>query len=155
MRIRLVALSIILTAIFTGCDGQTNREIEMDYKDDKLESGQIWKYKTREGEEDSRVTILKVEKYEKGGIVVHVAVTDININNPQMENEKSNEISHLPFSKESILKSLTDLDSSDNNLPDFEEGYNEWKQAFDSGKGGIFTIEVKEAVEYVEQIMNQ
>ncbi len=48
---------------------------------------------------------------------------------------------------------MTTLVSSDNKLPDFREGYNNWKEAFDSNKGGIFSIAVSDAVKYVEEVM--
>jgi len=40
-------------------------------------------------------------------------------------------------------------------LPDFQEGYDTWRQAFDSGQGGVFSITAAEAVDYMEQALNQ
>lgn len=155
MRKTVGIFSIVLVTNLISCNGQIKQQSDMNYKDDKLESGQIWKYNTRAGEDSSRVAILKVEKYDDEGVVVHIAVKGININNPQKDSRKAEDISHLPFSKEAVIESLTDLESSNNDLPDFENGYQQWKQAFNTGKGGIFTIEIKDAVEYVEQTMNQ
>lgn len=126
----------------------------MEYEDEKFKAGQIWQYETRKGEEESRVIILKVDKTDNE-VIVHISVLKAKIKNPQKDGGVSNEIGHLPFLRESIDKSLTKLESSNNKLPDFIDGYNQWKEAFDSGKGGIFTISVKKAVEYVEQTMNQ
>ena len=126
----------------------------MNFEDEKFKVGQIWQYDTRKDEEESRVVILKVDKTETE-IIVHVSVIKAKIKNPQKDGEISNDIGHLPFSRKSIEKSLTKLESSNNELPDFMDGYNQWKEAFDSGRGGIFTISVKEAVDYVEQTMNQ
>ena len=145
---------ILLFSLF-GLFGQSKKSTEIDLKNFELKSGQIWKYKTRKGEEKSRVIILRVEKYDKGEIVVHIAVEGLKIKNSQKEIGISEEIGHLPFSKESITKSLTELESSNNDLPDYLDGYNEWKNAFDSGKGGMFTISINEAIDYVEQSMNQ
>jgi hypothetical protein len=58
------------------------------------------------------------------------------------------------LSKDAVLKSVTTLVSSDNKLPDFREGYNIGKKAFDSNKGGVFSILVSDAVKYVEEVMN-
>lgn len=55
----------------------------MEFQDDKLKSGQIWEYNTRSGEENSRIIILKVEQSNKGEIIVHIAVNNTNIKNPQ------------------------------------------------------------------------
>ena len=57
------------------------------------------------------------------------------------------------MSKESLNISVTKLISENNNLPDFKEGYENWKEAFENKKGGIFTITVSEAVKFVEETM--
>ncbi|SNR34654.1 hypothetical protein [Lutibacter flavus] len=145
---------ILLFSLF-GLFGQNKKKSEINLKNFELKSGQIWKYNTRKGEEKSRIIILRVEKYDKGEIVVHIAVKGLKIENSQKESGISEEIGHLPFSNESIIKSLTELESSNNDLPDYLDGYNEWKKAFDSGKGGMFTISINEAVDFVEQSMNQ
>lgn len=126
----------------------------MDYQDEKFEAGQNWKYHTRSGEENSKLTILKVEKVNNETIV-HVALSGLKIKNPHSPEGVSETIDHLPFSKEAVIESVTEQSTFENQLPDFMEGYKEWKQAFESGKGGVFTITVKEAVEYVEQTMKQ
>ena len=123
-------------------------------KERKIESGQIWKYKTRKGEEDSKILILKIEKNKIDKIIVHVFVMDVNIENQKSKAETYREIKHLPFSKKAILDSITKLESSNNTLPDYKDGYDEWKAAYENGKGGVFSIEVKEAIDYIEQTIN-
>ena len=71
------------------------------------------------------------------------------------EGGTSKEIGHLPFDKETIEKSLTALEGTTDKLPKFMEGYLQWKDAFESEKAGVFTIEIKEAVDFVEKSMNQ
>jgi len=39
-------------------------------------------------------------------------------------------------------------------MPDISEGYGHWKAAFDAGEGGIFSIPVAQAVEYIEKAVN-
>ncbi len=154
MKILVQIFCLMLICANTSCNGQSKTNSKMDFEDEKFKAGQIWQYETRTGEEESRVIILKVDKTETE-IIVHVSVIKAKNKNPQKDEGISNDIGHLPFSRESIEKSLTKLESSDNELPDFMDGYNQWKEAFDSGQGGIFTISVKEAVDYVEQTMNQ
>ena len=123
-------------------------------QDNKLKVGQIWKYKTRPEEEYSTLTILKVEKNEKDGIIVHIYVDGLKLKNPHIFNGISEDIKHLPLSENAVLMCITTLISENNKLPDFEDGYNSWKTAFDNNKGGIFNIEVGEVVKYVEQTLN-
>lgn len=144
---------LLLLFINTSSGGLTKTTDKMKFEDEKFKIGQIWQYKTRKGEEESRVIILKVDKFENE-IIVHVSVLNAKIKNSQIKGGISNEIGHLPFSRESIDKSLTKLESSNNELPDFIDGYKQWKKAFNSGKGGVFTVSVMEAIDYVEQSLN-
>jgi hypothetical protein len=57
---------IIMAGLFswlTSCKGQQSEN--NNFQDDKFKEGQVWKYNTRSGEENSTITILKVEKYDK------------------------------------------------------------------------------------------
>jgi len=136
---------------FTSFKGQSDKR---DYQDDKFKVGQVWKYNNRLGEENSTIEILKVEKYDSSGIVIHIYVNGLKVKNPHKPNGFSDEIGHLPLSKDAVLKSVTTLVSENNKLPDYEEGYSNWKEAFDNNKGGIFSITVQDAVKYVEEAMS-
>ena len=136
--------------LFNNC--KTGNDVN-DFQDDKFKVGQIWKYQNRTDEDNSKITILKVEKYNDNEIVIHIYVNGIKIKNELRPNEISEEIGHLPMSKESMNKSVKNLVSENNKLPDYKEGYKNWKEAFDKKEGGIFTIEIKEAVKFVEETM--
>ena len=136
---------------FTGCKKQSDKS---DFQDDKFKVGQIWKYNTRLGEENSTIEILKVEKYDSSGVVIHIYVDGLKVKNPHQLTGFSDKIGHLPLSKDAVLKSVTTLVSEDNKLPDFKKGYSNWKEAFDNNKGGVFSITVQDAVKYVEEAMS-
>jgi hypothetical protein len=122
--------------------------------EEEFKAGQIWNYKTRAGEENSKLTILKVETYEAQGVVIHVALNGLRIKNSHDAGKLMEEAGHIPFSKEAILNSITNLDSEGNALPDFMEGYLQWKEAFDAKKGGVFSVNVSEAVKFLEEAMS-
>ena len=120
----------------------------------KYQAGQIWQYHTRTGEEDSRVIILQVDSLPTGEAAIHIAVRGLQIPIPGSEQGIMGYIGHLPFAEEALAQSLTELESSDGELPDYQEGYNNWKQAFDAGQAGIFTISLAEAVDFVAQSLS-
>lgn len=124
-------------------------------QDDKYVVGQIWEYQTRKGEEKSTLTIVGVEKHKKLGTIVNIYVGGLKIKNPNADGGFSDEIQHLPFSKDAIEKSVTKLIGTTKKLPDYKDGYNEWRTAFDDGKAGVFSITVKESIEAMEQTLNQ
>jgi hypothetical protein len=117
----------------------------------RYEPGQIWKYETRPGEEDSTLTIVKVESYPELGVVIHIAVENVQMQNPHAPNGISETIRHMPFTEKAIDDSVTELLGVASELPDYEEGYQNWRE----NQGGIFTITVAEAVDFGEQAFQQ
>lgn len=98
--------------------------------------GQVWTIRNPEKASNVRLTILKVETNATFGAIVHVAVTGLNLPNG------STTISHMPFAEGAIERSVKELVRTGGPVPDFSEGYAEWRKAH----GGIFTVEVAEAI---------
>jgi hypothetical protein len=117
--------------------------------------GQVWSYKTRQGEENSRVLINKVETNPKLGKIFHISVSEVRVKNPRIAGGISKDLPHFPVSKETLTKSLTKLIGKSRPNPDYHEGYRTWKSAFDKGEAGIFTIGIADIVGVVEQSINQ
>lgn len=120
---------------------------------EKFKVGQVWKYINRAGEDSSVLTILKIEKYDKGDTILHIRVDGVKIYSPRAAAGYSSFIGHLPFSEKSISASVTELVGQHNNLPDFSEGYNQWKEAWDNGKAGYWTIDLKDAIDGIDKVM--
>ncbi len=119
------------------------------------EEGQIWSYKTREGEENSTVLINKVEEHDKLGKIFHISIDGVRVKNPHAPSGLSQALPHFPVSEETLKISFVKLIGKSNPNPDYIEGYNTWKSAFDAGEAGIFTIPVSEIVDIIEQTVNQ
>jgi hypothetical protein len=114
-----------------------------DATDARLAVGQRWRYRTRPGDEASRVVILKIESSPQAGTIVHVAVDGIRV--PcKPEPMRSG---HAPFARDAVLASITELEAEKVELPSFSEGYRMWRDAFDRGEGGVFTISLAESAE--------
>jgi hypothetical protein len=122
----------------------------------RFEPGQVWTYHTRPGEEESRLMVVKVEPHDKVGTIVHIRVEGVAQKNPHAPGGVSHVIHHMPFAAEAISKSVIELAASDQLVPaSFEEGYKLWKEAFDKGKAGVFTVTVAESITICEQAMNR
>ena len=150
---KIYALVILSIFILEGC--QTESKTTSRYQDPKYKEGQQWDYQTRKGEENSYLTILKVEQYDDKEVIIHIAVEEAKMKNPNLANGYSNRIAHLPFSRQALEKSGLKLKKESEAIPHFSEGYQQWKQAFNAGKAGFFTTTVAEAVEFVEQEMKK
>ncbi len=117
----------------------------------KYQVGQVWNYQTRQGEESSRIIIVKAEPHKKLGVIYHIYVEGLRMRNPRTETGFQDRLSHCPVSEKTLDDSVTMLASGiADPLPDISEGYAIWKRAFDSGEGGIFTIPVNEIIQSLE-----
>ena len=113
--------------------------------------GQVWKYKARPHESASEITIVAMDSDKELGSIVHIYVADVDIPNPKAPAGKTSFIGHLPYNAEALQESVTELVGTADSLPDYEDGYKLWKQAFDDGEAGVFEVAVSEAIEGVQQ----
>lgn len=119
---------------------------------EEFSAGQEWRYSTRPNEENSTLVILKVEEYEGVGEVVHIAVDGLSIRNTEKPESPHSDISHMPFVAEAVRKCVTELVGYIK-VPDFSEGYESWREAYEDGDAGFFTISVSESVEFMEETL--
>jgi hypothetical protein len=108
--------------------------------------GQVWSYHTRAGEETSVLQINKIEQDRKLGPIFHISVYGIYIPAAHMKGGAVTELPHLPVSKLTLDNSVESLMAIPTRPVNLEEGYVTWKQAFDAGNAGIYTITVAEIV---------
>jgi hypothetical protein len=107
---------------------------------------QIWSYHTRPGEEDSRLTILQIDAFGTERIV-HIRVDGFSFPGPK--GKPIHTIPHMPVFEEAIDRSVVSLLETGAPLPEYQEGYNLWREAFDQGAAGAFRITVAEAIEAI------
>lgn len=118
----------------------------------KFAAGQVWKYKTRPNESDSRVIVVRVDSDDQEfGNIIHIYISSVDIPNVDAPGGKTVFIQHMPYDEESLDQSVTELESDTKDLPDYSDGYKLWKDAFDRGEAGVFNVGVSEAVDFVQQ----
>lgn len=59
----------------------------------------------------------------------------------------------MPFSEVALDSSGLKKIGEAKVIPDYQEGYNEWRTSFDKGGAGVFSIPVGKAVEYMQETM--
>jgi hypothetical protein len=137
------------TSTFAGVSSRW-QEPESKYK-----IGQQWSYHSRPGEEESYFVVLKIDHDAKLGNIVHIAMKRLRMKNRRSPDGISENVNHMPFSEEAINKSEPRLLKEKVELPSFEEGYRLWREAFDKGHAGIYTISIAEAVGVMEATLNK
>jgi len=151
MNKNMLSMIILCTMLSSAFSKGTHKDMNQD--EIIFKEGQTWQYHTRVNEPDSRVIILKIEQYDNTGEVIHISVIGLSMKNEHDSSWLGEDISHMPFSKEALMKSVNIFDKMVE-VPDFSEGYAIWKDAFDKGKAGVFSVSVSEAVDFMEQTIN-
>ncbi len=121
----------------------------------EFKEGQVWKYETRDGEESSLVYIVKIDNNDVLGNIYHLYIDGISIKNPYSESGYQDHIPHSPVDATTLEKSLTELVHVTSDPPDISQGYKIWKEALESGEGGVFNIQIKEIIQYIEEALNK
>jgi hypothetical protein len=117
--------------------------------------GQIWEYKTRTHEATSRLYIVHIDEHEKIGKIYHIYVEGVKIKNTHIECGIQDVLPHAPVDIKTLKLSLTRMIGTTKSLPDISDGYAVWKEAFDSGEGGVFNITVNKIIQYIEEVAGQ
>ncbi len=148
----LVLLSL---CCFMGTSGFAGVSSLWQEPESKYKVGQQWSYHSRPGEEESYFVVLKIDHDAKLGNIVHIAMKRLRMKNRRSPDGISENVNHMPFSEEAINKSQPKLLKEKVELPSFEEGYQMWREAFDKGHAGIYTISIAEAVGVMEATLGQ
>lgn len=105
--------------------------------------GQVWRYQTRPHEPHSTLTILLVED-----TTVHICIDQIRLRNKHVEGGIQTEFPHTPIQLEALQRSVTEqVDNIE--ITEMPEGYDIWREQ----KGGVFSLEVAEVLNAIEEML--
>jgi hypothetical protein len=77
-----------------------------DASDPKFHVGDVWEYKTRSGEENSRLTVVKIDSSPELGIIVHIAVDHLIWKDCQNK-PFAQSVPHMPFARKALEVGLS------------------------------------------------
>lgn len=137
--------ALLLTLLISGCVQNTT----------KYKEGQVWSYNTREHEKESKIYISKIDYDDELGAIYHIYIDNLKIKNPYIDTEYQDILPHLPASEKTLDDSLlTKVSDTFDKSISIDEGYRQWKKAFDENNAGIFTIPIHEIIDSVEEIIS-
>ena len=121
----------------------------------KFAPGQVWTYKTRPHENDSRVIIVGVDDDHEYGPIIHIYVSNLAIESSSAPDGAIKFIGHMPFAEEALADSVAELEMEATQLPDYEEGYRLWREAFEKSEAGVFTTSVADGIDFIAKTVAQ
>jgi hypothetical protein len=118
--------------------------------DEKFRVGDVWEYQARKGEERSRITILRVDDSPEIGIIVHIGVDNVHFSNCHGGPEPD-AVRHMPFARKALDASVRNKLASGQPLPSYEDGYQEWRDAYAQKHAGVYVASIADAVSVAEK----
>lgn len=114
-----------------------------------LRPGAVCRYRTRPGEEESRLTVLKLDP-SGPGTVYSVSLSGLKLQNPHLPGGMQGHMEHLPFYMGALENSGVEV-IEHGEPPELPPGYAQWRDAVSTGRAGAFTVTVAEVLDMVEQ----
>lgn len=120
----------------------------------RFEAGQVWRVLGRRQDGDAHVAVLAVLDDAELGQICSIAMTGVLIRNAFLDGGVQTQLPHAPVSAEVLRGAVTELVESEGPTADdpaFAEAYWQWRESFDAGEAGIFTIPLTEILDVIEQ----
>lgn len=115
--------------------------------------GQSWTYRTRPGEEASRVAIRRIDIEPEDGEVFHVSILGVKLRNHRLPGGIQPAMHHAAVSRASLDASLLEPDGQADAEVNWRDGYDVWRQAYDNGDAGIFDLPLADVLGYIERVV--
>ena len=116
----------------------------------RYRTGQRWQYKTRPGEEGSRITILRVENVPDLGELVFIAIDGLRVADATAPGGTRATVSFAAFAEAAMEESTLSLEATAD-TPEHQALYSGWRRAFEDGKAAAFTRTVAEAIDSLQE----
>lgn len=113
--------------------------------------GQVWTYRARPGEEASRLIVCKVDWDLETGHTVHIALAGVAVQNRYARGGIATTVDHLPFTADALRQSVLEIVATDAKLPPYEDGYRNWRKAYEEGEAGAWSCSVAECLTGMEE----
>ncbi len=121
----------------------------MTVKAQEFEVGQVWRYQTRTHEKNSTATIAKIDHFN-GQTIIHLFIESVRVKQSSLPAGYADVIAHLPITAEAFNHSVTELMGTSPELPNIQESYARWLEAYRKGSAGIYTQSIAECLDYME-----
>ena len=150
-------LNRLLVLLLIGAAASASAEVPapVTTTSEHFEVGQVWAYRTRPGEEESRVIVGRIEELREDTIVVHVQLVGVRLRNPAAPTGYASVIGHAPIDEAALRGSVTTLTDEKIEPDGLDEGYRIWLEGYREGQAGVFTIPLSEVVGFIEEAINR
>ncbi|MFV2060356.1 MAG: hypothetical protein ACC653_06695 [Gammaproteobacteria bacterium] len=132
----------------------TNYQLDLESDEEQQSSfiaGQVWSYKTRQHEQNSKLTILKVDYFESA-VVVHIRLDNVAVMDPGVSKGVRTVVSHMAFMQTALQSSVVKLLDKNRRLPEFSKEYQQWREGDGVGTAWAWHFSVSKALKGLEKL---
>jgi hypothetical protein len=115
--------------------------------------GQAWTYRTRPGEEASRVAIRQIDREPEDGEVFHISILGVKLRNHRVPGGLQPAMHHAAVSRATLDASLLAQEGEADGDGRWRDGYAVWRLAYDNGDAGVFDMPVADILGYIEGVV--
>lgn len=119
-----------------------------------MQVGHVYSYQARPTESGSSFTVLKIDQI-KGESVVSVAITGLHVKSAKSPDGEAKEVGHFPIALAALLKSAPVDTGEVRSVTWPNEGYDAWREAVDTGKGGYWKLPLAECIAAMEGVLSK
>ena len=101
----------------------------------------------------SRAIIGRVDSEPGGSTIISITLTDVPLPDPATGTLVPKEASHLPMDGAALRASLVECAGTAPVTAAFWEGYAIWREAYDAGRAGVFTLPLREVQTALAKIL--
>jgi hypothetical protein len=143
MRTAVITLSLLCLPLSACKKSQL-----VDAADAKFKIGQRWSYWARPGEEQSTLTVEKIDSHPAHGVMVHIGLDNLQL---KLGDKTAGLLRHVVFSREAMEKSVAKVIEEDAPVPPYQPEYAAWKKQIDEGGGQVYTQPVADTLNAMEK----
>lgn len=132
--------------LFVALLGMLGFTVAQQPQPERYAVGQVWEYTNRPQDIGSLIKIQQIESSSNGPIY-HISMIGVRLKS----GGPASVLGHLPVSRQTLDASVTRQSKSSAMFPDAQEGIDTWRRA----NGGVFTVTLAQAAEFVEQTLSQ
>ena len=116
-------------------------------------SGQVWRYKTRPGEEASRLYIVQIDELSNGNQIYHILLNKVAIGASGFSMVEFHEtVPHIPVSNDTLEISVTELEQENAVIPDIAQSIEKWQRDFENGEDGVYIESISAILDVIQRL---
>jgi hypothetical protein len=120
----------------------------------EFKPSQVWRFETRQHEQDAFLTILAVREDPALGTICSISISGIALVNPRADSGFQSQLLHVPITAKVLEQNVAELIATNGPTaahPDFALPYYQWLVPFEKGDAGVFTLSPAEIISAIEE----